>query len=209
MFLKAMKQENISEGSIVITEGEIGDKLYIVQSGRLEVSISGQYIREMSEGAMFGELALLYDAPRSATVKCLTPCVMWSLSRELFKHIQAVSASATLLQRSRWLINSPELAVLTPIDLSRLVGALKTQLYDVGDNLYKENELSKKCLLIEKGVASILVPDDMSHLDAKSIDKALGIIRPPGVFISHHYITMIPSNNTAYLLKVDVVAQLV
>ena len=51
--------------------------------------------------------------------------MLWSLKREVFKQIQAVSASTIQMQRARWLINSPELAVLSAIDLSRLVGTLQ------------------------------------------------------------------------------------
>jgi hypothetical protein len=51
--------------------------------------------------------------------------VLWSLKREVFKQIQAVSASTIQMQRARWLINSQELAVLSAIDLSRLVGTLQ------------------------------------------------------------------------------------
>jgi CRP-like cAMP-binding protein len=75
----------------------------------------------MERGAVFGELALLYNAPRSATIKCMGRCVLWSLKRELFKYIQALAASAEIVQRSKWLVTSPDLAILTPLDLSRLV----------------------------------------------------------------------------------------
>ena len=51
--------------------------------------------------------------------------MLWSLKREVFKQIQAVSASTIQMQRARWLINSQELAVLSAIDLSRLVGTLQ------------------------------------------------------------------------------------
>ena len=54
---------------MLITEGEPGNKLYIVETGELEVTINGDYIRTMTVGSMLGELALLYDAPRSATVR--------------------------------------------------------------------------------------------------------------------------------------------
>jgi CRP-like cAMP-binding protein len=53
-------------------QGEPGSKLYIVDTGILEVTINGEKVREMSKGSMLGELALLYDAPRSATVRWVT-----------------------------------------------------------------------------------------------------------------------------------------
>jgi len=121
MFLRAMERETHEDGATIISEGEPGDKLYIVDNGFLEVKIKGEFIRKMERGAVFGELALLYNAPRSATIKCMGRCVLWSLKRELFKYIQALAASAEIVQRSKWLVTSPDLAILTPLDLSRLV----------------------------------------------------------------------------------------
>ena len=69
MLLRAMQKEEFAEGFLLITEGEPGSKLYIVDTGELEVTINGEKIRDMSKGSMLGELALLYDAPRSATVR--------------------------------------------------------------------------------------------------------------------------------------------
>ena len=69
MLLRAMQKEEFEEGFLLITEGEPGSKLYIVDTGELEVTINGEKIRDMSKGSMLGELALLYDAPRSATVR--------------------------------------------------------------------------------------------------------------------------------------------
>ena len=127
-------------------QGEPGSKLYIVESGTLEISINGIKVRDMGKGSMLGELALLYDAPRSATVRlaqdihyytkhrltawfnsvlewlnfafkskksfnsflmvilfrCKTRCILWSLQREAFKHIQAEGASTRQMHRARW-----------------------------------------------------------------------------------------------------------
>ena len=69
MLLRAMQKEEFAEGFLLITEGEPGSRLYIVDTGELEVTINGEKIRDMSKGSMLGELALLYDAPRSATVR--------------------------------------------------------------------------------------------------------------------------------------------
>jgi len=128
---------------------------------------------------MFGELALLYDAPRSATVTCTEPTILWSLQRDLFKYIQAMSASAQILQRTRWMRNATELNALNPIDLSRLVSTIQTHLFDIGDFLYKEGKGTKRCILIEQGTASIYAPADMKFADVAAMDKAFNIVRPP------------------------------
>lgn len=179
LLIKGMKREEFEEGYLLITEGESGSKLYVVESGELEVTINGSVIREMTKGSMLGELALLYDAPRSATVQCRTKCVLWSLSREIFKKIQTISATANQIQRARWLIAAHELAVLSAIDLSRLVGTLQLIQYSPGDAIFTEGEISNQIVLIEKGHACITCKSkDLNGSGRKIVDKALNIIRP-------------------------------
>ena len=178
MLLRAMQKEEIEAGELLIQEGEPGSKLYIVESGELEVTINGEKIRDMGKGSMLGELALLYDAPRSATVQCMTKCVLWSLRREVFKQIQAVSSSTVSMQRARWLISSPDLAILSAIDLSRLVGTLQTSPFETNELLYKEGKATTSICLIERGVGHVYTSKDMSAASKEEIDKQLGIIRP-------------------------------
>lgn len=178
LLMKGMKREEFSEGFLLITEGESGSKLYVVESGQLEVTINGSVIREMARGSMLGELALLYDAPRSATVQCKTKCVLWSLSREIFKKIQAISATANQIQRARWLIASPELATLSAIDLSRLVGTLQVVQFQPGDKIIDEGDITTQIILIEKGTASVACSKIPATTVRNEVDKTLNILRP-------------------------------
>jgi serine/threonine protein kinase/CRP-like cAMP-binding protein len=178
LLMKGMRREEFEEGFLLITEGESGSKLYVVESGNLEVTINGTVIREMARGNMLGELALLYDAPRSATVQCKTKCVLWSLSREIFKKIQAISATANQIQRARWLIASPELATLSAIDLSRLVGTLQAVSYNPGDKIINEGDLTSHIILIERGHAAVASSTLPNGATRNEVDKALGILRP-------------------------------
>mmetsp|Transcript_20666 Transcript_20666/g.35120 ORF Transcript_20666/g.35120 Transcript_20666/m.35120 type:complete len:688 (-) Transcript_20666:138-2201(-) len=179
MLIRGMKREVVSEGSTLITEGESGNKLYVVEKGELEVTINGTVIREMTTGALLGELALLYDAPRSATVVTKSDSVLWSLRRNIFKRIQTISATANQIQRARWLIASPEMAVLSAIDLSRLVGTLQSVTIAKGDTVFVEGEVSNQIVLIENGHASIHSKSkDLPGATVKMIDKELNIVRP-------------------------------
>lgn len=180
MVIDSMDKEEFSKDDLLITEGESGNKLYVVEDGELEVTINGEVIRHMGKGTMLGELALLYDAPRTATVRCMTKCTVWSLGRQVFKQIQAASASDVDVQRARWLINSPELAVLSAIDLSRLVGVMKVVHFSAGDQLYKENQLTNQCLLIEKGNAKVFVSIEPGGMAIEEVDNILGLTRPAG-----------------------------
>ena len=180
LIMRGMKKEDRPIDSLLIVEGESGSNLFVVAEGTLEVTINGTLIREMGRGAIVGELALLYDAPRSATVRCKTNCVLWSLSRDIFKKIQAITANANQVQRGRWLVASPELSILSAIDLSRLVGVLQMIHYKQGDMIFQESVPTKSIILIEKGHGYVTTTNkDITSDDAADeIDKELGILRP-------------------------------
>lgn len=185
LLIKGMKKESFNTGHNVITEGESGYKLYVIESGEVEVTINGTVIRDLSRGCLLGELALLYDAPRSATVKCKNNCVLWSLTRDIFKRIQTISATANQIQRARWLVASPELACLSAVDLSRLVGTLQIIEFEQGSTVFTEGEITNQIILIENGHCSISIKDNnnstkASEVDYKVIDKKLNILRPMG-----------------------------
>ena len=58
----------VESGAAVITEGERGDRYYLITSGRVTVTVAGEFVREMGPGQAFGEIALVRDLPRTATV---------------------------------------------------------------------------------------------------------------------------------------------
>ena len=59
--------------------------IYFVERGALEVIVNGKVKRELKQGDGFGELALLYNAPRSASVKALEKCQLWGIDRNTFR----------------------------------------------------------------------------------------------------------------------------
>lgn len=78
------------KNSIVITEGEEGDALYIIASGKVRICLNDEAGKEVclgteSTGQYFGEYALLDGAPRSATVIAETKCLFVVISRKEFK----------------------------------------------------------------------------------------------------------------------------
>lgn len=71
-------------GSVICAEGDDGERFFVVEEGEVAVSVGGEEIGRMPAGAAFGEVALLRDCPRTATVRALTDVVCRSLSKEDF-----------------------------------------------------------------------------------------------------------------------------
>jgi MFS family permease len=74
----------VVRGERVITEGERGDRFFVVVTGRVGVSVGGAQMREAGPGEGFGEIALLHDIPRTATVDALEDTELLAIAREPF-----------------------------------------------------------------------------------------------------------------------------
>lgn len=83
----------VSQGTVVIKEGERGHSYYTVAEGELAISRDGQLLQMVSRGDGFGEIALIRDVPRQATVTAATDASLYTLDGELF--VQAVTGHAT------------------------------------------------------------------------------------------------------------------
>ncbi len=86
----ALRSEDVEAGAMVLREGETSAAFYIIASGRAAVERGGKRLAELTSGGHFGEMALLTNRPRSATVVALEPCRLLVLTREalypLFQH---------------------------------------------------------------------------------------------------------------------------
>lgn len=85
---------HMEAGDTIIREGEHGETAYIIQSGRVEILKGAKKVGELATGDFFGEIALVSDTQRTATVRCLTACELTVLSREDF---QALSVGSSVL----------------------------------------------------------------------------------------------------------------
>ena len=96
-----MKWRHVLSGEVLFRQGEPGDALYLVVSGRLRVTAENgdgreRVLREVGRGGHVGELALLTDEPRSATVRAVRDTIVASFSRERFQHLVSRHPAAVL-----------------------------------------------------------------------------------------------------------------
>jgi len=95
-------RQDVPAGEIVIREGEEGDRFYIVESGRCTASHHGEVLSMQGPGDPFGEIALLRDVPRTATVTADVDSVLLYLEREHF--LNAVTGNSEVTSRADDLI---------------------------------------------------------------------------------------------------------
>jgi MFS family permease len=81
---RALVQIDVEGGDVIIRQGDEGDRVYIIQSGSIEVTKDGRHIATLERGEFVGEIALLRDVARTATVTALESSVLQALDREHF-----------------------------------------------------------------------------------------------------------------------------
>jgi hypothetical protein len=87
-------EQEAPAGADIVRQGDAGARLYVIASGRARVDIDGTEIRELGPGDWFGEIALLRDVPRTASVTALTAVTLRGLDRESFLPSVAATSSA-------------------------------------------------------------------------------------------------------------------
>jgi ATP-binding cassette subfamily B protein len=110
MLAAALVLERVDAGSVIVTAGEPGDRLYVINSGEVEVLAVDwdrrlRRLATLRERDYFGEIALVRDVPRTATVRARTSVELLSLSRDSFQTLLRMSpelrdiVQRTLVQR--------------------------------------------------------------------------------------------------------------
>jgi MFS family permease len=98
-------------GSVIIRQGQQGDHFYVVVHGEVEVEVDGRSIRRLGAGDSFGEIALLRNVPRTATVRAVVSSELLALERGAFLEAvtgQPASHSVAESIVSDRLVNKPE-----------------------------------------------------------------------------------------------------
>ena len=160
-----LRVERVEAGHTVITAGSIGDRFYLIRSGRVRaIAPDGTVHGELLPGEGFGELALLDRTPRSATIEALEPTELWSLDRSHFERWVRdrveIAGRIRADQRERQaLAKLPFFRDLEGRELDRIAARLQTRRYEPGDVVVQAGEGGGGYYVIREGEADVTLPD--------------------------------------------------
>ncbi|TGZ84627.1 BcPKAR, component of the cAMP cascade : PKA regulatory subunit [Ascodesmis nigricans] len=153
----------------IITQGDVGDYFYVVEKGDFDIYVNdvgtmtpgpngmGKKVASIGPGGSFGELALMYNAPRAATVISTTPHnVVWALDRVTFRRILLQGALARRKMYEAFLEEITILSSLLAYERAKIADALETATYEPGEIIIREGDPGDKFYFIESGVAEVI-----------------------------------------------------
>ena len=157
VIISRMQHFRLGPNELVFEQGAEGVHFFVVGSGALEVLVNGQRVNVLKSGDSFGELALLHNVPRSATVLTLEKSDLWGLDRKAFKEaVEQVNVRS--YRENRSFLDSVSLfATLTPHDKDNLLTALTAQRFLPGKSIVKEGEPGDVFYIIKEGTVSCTV----------------------------------------------------
>lgn len=151
----------------VIQQGDVGDYFYVVEKGSFDIYVNksgklesgqdglGEKVGSVGPGGSFGELALMYNAPRAATVVSTDSSTLWALDRITFRRILMDSAFQRRRMYEGFLEEVPLLSSLTPYERSKIADALETKKYPPGTTIIQEGDVGESFFLLEAGEAQV------------------------------------------------------
>ncbi len=156
-----LKLEKFAAGEVIIQEGEVGDKFFILERGKATVWRSDdnqveKKIDEKGPGQYFGEVALVSSAPRNATVRAETPVSTLTLDYSDFNQCvrQYINLASQVDENVKysWLLRGmPIFDELPSQKLDQLAATLQPESLEAGEVLFREGDQADKFYIVESG----------------------------------------------------------
>ena len=156
----AMAPVEFAEGVDVVRQGEAGDLAYWVEEGELTVLADGKEVDTISAHAVFGEVALVYDLTRTATIRTKTRARMWLLHRHMFQHILRNRHIEARKAKFAFLRTVKIFAKLSSRQISRVADVADTVTFDADDVIIAQGDQADSMYLIEEGQAVVSQKQD-------------------------------------------------
>ncbi|KAJ3217095.1 hypothetical protein HK099_005600 [Clydaea vesicula] len=161
----AMAEKKVMPGEEVIKQGGVGDFFYVAETGAFDVFVSrnGQppvKVFAYGAGGSFGELALMYNAPRAATVTCTEESIMWALDRVTFRRILMENTSRKRRMYENFLEEVALLASLEPYERHKIADALESVSFNDEDIIIKQGDVGDSFYIIEQGECRVTQVDE-------------------------------------------------
>ncbi|XP_047464976.1 cGMP-dependent protein kinase 1 [Mugil cephalus] len=148
----------------IIKEGDVGSLVFVMEEGKVEVTKEGMKLCTMGPGKVFGELAILYNCTRTATVRTLSHVKLWAIDRQCFQTIMMRTGLIKHAEYMDFLKSVPTFHSLTEETLSKLADVMEETHYGDGEYIIRQGARGDTFFIISKGTVKV-TQGDAVHQD--------------------------------------------
>ncbi|XP_046463610.1 cGMP-dependent protein kinase, isozyme 1-like [Daphnia pulex] len=153
--VESMYPREFEKGSYVIREGDAGSHLYVSAEGELEVIQGDRVLGRMGPGKAFGELAILYNCTRTASIKAVTSAKVWALDRRVFQQVMKKTGLQRIDDNLKFLRSVPLFERLTTDHMSKIADVLEVEFYPAGTYIVRQGGRGDNFFIIASGRVQI------------------------------------------------------
>ena len=154
----AMREMKFQSGDTVIKQGDVGDNFYVVESGSYSVYLSqagAEPVAAYYGGGTFGELALMYNCPRAASVICKEPGSCWALEHSAFRAIVMAANRGAVDANASFLKSVGLLSPLTDEQRAVIGSVLELIEYGPGETVVQQGDPADALFLVQSGELAV------------------------------------------------------
>ncbi|OMJ70240.1 hypothetical protein SteCoe_31838 [Stentor coeruleus] len=155
IIINHMQLYNLKSAEMVFKQGHRGNNFYVVSKGKLEIIVNSKRVKILVSGDSFGEMALLYDTPRTATVSTISDCNLWCLDRKTFRSTLEALELVNYEENKQFIDSVSVFQALTFSQKETLVHSLTTQIFNPGVVIVNEGDPGDLLYIIKEGNALV------------------------------------------------------
>eukprot|EP00440_Ansanella_granifera_P041749 gb/GFBE01045267.1/.p1 GENE.gb/GFBE01045267.1/~~gb/GFBE01045267.1/.p1 ORF type:complete len:450 (+),score=157.44 gb/GFBE01045267.1/:1-1350(+) len=154
--IMAFKEKHAEAAEKVIQEGDDGECMFLIEEGVAEcfkvINGEDKCVKTCTVGDVFGELALLYNCPRAASVVCKEKCTLWELDRATFTNIVKDAAATKRSTLSEFLKKVPLFSNIDQYEMMTMADALKVETIEgEGTTIINQGEMGDRFFVVVEG----------------------------------------------------------
>ncbi|XP_054243290.1 cAMP-dependent protein kinase type II-alpha regulatory subunit isoform X2 [Indicator indicator] len=164
--LDAMFERKVKPQEHVIDQGDDGDNFYVVERGLYDIVVAkdnqSRCVGRYENHGSFGELALMYNTPRAATIVATTEGALWGLDRVTFRRIILKNNAKKRKTYELFIESVPLLKCLEASERMKIVDVIGEKVFQDGERIISQGDKADCFYIVESGEVKILIKSKVS-----------------------------------------------
>ena len=150
---------SVKKGDYIFKQNDSATCFFIISEGEVVVEIDGVEKKHLYAKDGFGEFALLYNSPRSASIKAVSDTKMWAIDRKTFKKVVEDVTTKQFKENREFLEKVPFFESMTDSQKDAIASVLLSQHFKKGEAIINKGDMASSYYIIKSGTAQVVETD--------------------------------------------------